>query len=225
MYLCSMTFVFPYRRGRDEFEIQQSIRFIRMSFPNSDIVTVGDKVSDIDNIPCPQFNNIRGCDVTNKMLTFARERGGEFIYMNDDFFVTPKLRADIPIHSGTLEIVDQHPAHYREAMFNTIEFLKYYERPLWNFETHSPVLMDSEKLLQTFELIDWKKYNHFIKSIYLNMNLPEYIRKGHNVKLHQDNIDKATELLQTYGCFSTNETFLTPRGRSWITNLFWILEA
>jgi hypothetical protein len=196
-----------------------------MSFPEAHIVTVGDKVATIDNIPCPQLNNIRGADVTNKMLTFARERGGEFIYMNDDFYITPKLRADIPIHSGQLEIVEQHPSHYKQAMFNTIEFLKYYDRPLWNFETHSPVLIDSHKLLATFELLEWQKHNHFIKSIYLNMNLPELIRKGHNVKLHKDNIPKAEELLRTYGCFSTNETFLTPRGKSWIKNLSWILEA
>jgi len=220
-----MTFVFPYRKSRDEFDIQQSIRFIRMSFPEAHIVTVGDKVATIDNIPCPQLNNIRGADVTNKMLTFARERGGSFIYMNDDFYITPKLRADIPIHSGQLEIVEQHPSHYKQAMFNTIEFLKYYDRPLWNFETHSPVLIDSDKLLATFELLEWQKHNHFIKSIYLNMNLPELIRKGHNVKLHKDNIPKAQELLRTYGCFSTNETFLTPRGKSWIKNLSWILEA
>jgi len=220
-----MTFVFPYRKSRDEFDIQQSIRFIRMSFPEAHIVTVGDKVATIDNIPCPQLNNIRGADVTNKMLTFARERGGEFIYMNDDFYITPKLRADIPIHSGQLEIVEQHPSHYKQAMFNTIEFLKYYDRPLWNFETHSPVLIDSDKLLATFELLEWQKHNHFIKSIYLNMNLPELIRKGHNVKLHKDNIPKAQELLRTYGCFSTNETFLTPRGKSWIKNLSLIPEA
>jgi hypothetical protein len=100
------------------------------------------------------------------MLTFARERGGEFIYMNDDFYITPKLRADIPIHIGEFELNPRHPSHYREAMFNTIEFLKYYNRPLWNFETHSPVLMDSDKLLEIFELIEWQRYNHFIKSIY-----------------------------------------------------------
>lgn len=220
-----MTFVYPYRRGRDDFDIQQSIRFIRMSFPKAEIVTVGDKVATIDNIPCNQLNNIRGADVTNKILTYACQRGGEFIYMNDDFFVTPKLRADIPIHSGTLEIIPQHPSHYREAMFNTIEFLKYYDRPLFNFETHSPVLMNSDKLLEIFELIEWKQYNHFIKSIYLNMNLPEFIRKGHNVKLHKDNIPKAEELLRTYGCLSINETFLTTRGRSWLKNLFWLPEA
>jgi hypothetical protein len=220
-----MTFVFPYRRGRDDFDIQQSIRFIRMSFPEANIVTVGDKVATIDNIPCPQLNNIRGSDVTNKMLTFARERGGSFIYMNDDFYITPKLRADIPIHVGEFELNPRHPSHYREAMFNTIEFLKYYDRPLWNFETHSPVLMDSDKLLEIFELIEWQRYNHFIKSIYLNMNLPEFIRKGDNVKLAKDNIPKAEELLRTYGCFSTSDSFLTTRGRSWLKNLFWIPEV
>ena len=225
MYFCSMNFVYPFRKGRDFFDIQQSIRFIRMSFPEASITTVGDKVEGIDNIPCPQLNNIRGADVTNKILTFARQRGGSFIYMNDDFFVAPNLRADIPIHSGQLKIVNEHPSHYKIAVKNTIELLKKYDLPTYNFETHTPVLMDSAKLIATFDDLDWKNHNHFIKSIYLNYNLPATTREGSNVKLHLDNIPKASEFLRTFGCFSTNETFLTPRGRSWITNLFWSPEA
>lgn len=225
MYFCSMNFVYPYRRSRNDFDILQSMRFVVMSFPEASITTVGDKVEGIDNIPCKQLNNIRGADVTNKMLTYARERGGQFIYMNDDFYVTPKLRADIPIHSGELKIVDQHPSHYKIAMKNTIELLNKYDLTTYNFETHSPILIDSAKLVALFDSLDWQSHNHFIKSIYLNHHLPDEIRLGHNVKLHMDNIPKAEELLRTYGCFSTNETFLTPRGRSWLTNLFWFPEV
>jgi len=220
-----MNFVYPYRRSRNDFDILQSMRFVVMSFPEASITTVGDKVEGIDNIPCKQLNNIRGADVTNKMLTYARERGGQFIYMNDDFYITPKLRADIPIHSGELKIVDQHPSHYKIAMKNTIELLNKYDLTTYNFETHSPILIDSAKLVTLFDSLDWQNHNHFIKSIYLNHHLPEEIRLGHNVKLHMDNIPKAEELLRTYGCFSTNETFLTPRGRSWLTNLFWFPEV
>jgi hypothetical protein len=45
------------------------------------------------NIPCTQYNNIRGIDVTNRILTFAKTIGGEFIYMNDDFYISEKLES------------------------------------------------------------------------------------------------------------------------------------
>jgi hypothetical protein len=96
MYFCSMTFVFPYKKRTSDFELIQSIRWIRMSFPLAKIFTIGDEIDGVQNIPCPVFSNIRGVDVTNKILTFANQIGGKFIYMNDDFFVTPKLRAELP---------------------------------------------------------------------------------------------------------------------------------
>ena len=124
MYFCSMTFVFPYKKRTSDFELIQSIRWIRMSFPLAKIFTIGDEIDGVQNIPCKVFSNIRGVDVTNKILTFANEIGGKFIYMNDDFFVTPKLRADVPIYNGELIINPKHPGHYQIACKNSIEFWK-----------------------------------------------------------------------------------------------------
>ena len=219
-----MNFVFPYKKRTSDFELIQSIRWIRMSFPLAKIFTIGDEIEGAKNIPCPVFSNIRGVDVTNKMLTFAREHGGKFIYMNDDFFVTPKLRADVPIYNGEIIVNPKHPSHYQIACKNTIEYLKHFGHPTLNFETHSPVLMDSKKLIKTFDKVNWQSDNHFIKSIYLNVNRPKNIRFGTNLKISSGDIAKAESFLRDYGCFSSSDEFINSAGGQWIKNLTLILE-
>ena len=219
MYFCSMNFVYPYKKRSEEFEIIHSIRWIRMSFPLANVYVVGDYFPDVIHIPCKQFNNIRGCDVTNKMLTFANQIGGKFIYMNDDFFCTPNLKPEHPIYKGNLIINELHPPHYQTAAMNTLEFLKYYNRPTLNYETHSPVLMDSKRLIKTFEQVNWKDDNHFIKSIYLNSNVPKKSIEGFNCKINSSNIPTALKYLDVHGCFSTGKAFLDDAGATWIKTL------
>lgn len=222
MYFCSMNFVYPYKKRSEEFELIQSIRWIRMSFPLANVYVVGDYFPDVIHIPCKQFNNIRGCDVTNKMLTFANQIGGKFIYMNDDFFCTPNLKPEHPIYKGNLIINDNHPPHYQTAAMNTLEFLKYYNRPTLNYETHSPVLMDSKRLIKTFEQVNWKDDNHFIKSIYLNSNVPKKSIEGFNCKINSANIPTALQYLDVHGCFSTGKDFLDDAGATWIKTLIFV---
>jgi hypothetical protein len=224
MYFCSMNFVFPYKKRTSDFELIQSIRWIRMSFPMAKIFTIGDEIEGVQNIPCPVFSMIRGVDVTNKILTFANQIGGEFIYMNDDFFISPKLRANVPIYNGKLIINPIHPSHYQIACKNSIEFLEYNGNCIYNFETHSPILIDSKKLIKTFDKINWQSDNHFIKSIYLNVNQPKTIRPGTNLKLSSGDIAKAESFLRDYGCFSSSDEFINSAGGHWIKNLTLILE-
>ena len=219
MYFCSMNFVYPYKKRSEEFELIQSIRWIRMSFPLANVYVVGDYFPDVIHIPCKQFNNIRGCDVTNKMLTFANQIGGKFIYMNDDFFCTPNLKPEHPIFKGNLIVNESHPPHYQVAAMNTLDFLKYYNRPTLNYETHSPVLMDSNRLIKTFEQVNWQHDNHFIKSIYLNSNVPKKSIEGFNCKINSANIPTALKYLDVHGCFSTGKDFLDDAGATWIKTL------
>jgi hypothetical protein len=214
-----MVFVYPYKKSPDHFDIKQSIAWIKRVYPDATIYTIGDAVDGALNIPCQQFNNIRGIDVTNRILTFANTIGGEFIYMNDDFFCTPNLKPEHPIYKGNLIINELHPPHYQTAAMNTLEFLKYYNRPTLNYETHSPVLMDSKRLIKTFEQVNWKDDNHFIKSIYLNSNVPKKSIEGFNCKINSSNIPTALKYLDVHGCFSTGKAFLDDAGATWIKTL------
>jgi len=160
-----MVFVYPYRRSPDHFDILQSIAWIKRVYPEAIIYTIGDAVPGALNIPCTQYNNIRGIDVTNRILTFARTIGGEFVYMNDDFYISEKWCPDIAYFKGILEINANHPPHYQEAARNTAEFLMHNKFPLNNYECHQPVKMNSAKLIKLFDQINWQDGNHFIKSI------------------------------------------------------------
>lgn len=224
MYFCSMNFVFPYKKRTSDFELIQSIRWIRMSFPLAKVFTIGDEIDGVQNIPCPVFSRIRGVDVTNKILTFANTIGGQFIYMNDDFFISPKLRANIPIYNGEIIINPKHPSHYQIACKNTLEFLNHFGHSIYNFETHSPVLMNSKKLIKTFDKVNWQSDNHFIKSIYLNTNLPKNIQPGTNLKIPIGDIKKAETFLRQFGCFSSSDDFINSAGGLWIKNLTFVAQ-
>jgi hypothetical protein len=210
-----MTFVYPYKRSPDDFEIIQSMAWIRRIQPDATIYTIGDAVPGALNIPCTQFNNIRGVDVTNRILTFARTIGGDFIYMNDDFYISEQWIADVVYFKGNLTINPNHPEHYQEAARNTAEFLMHNNFPINNYECHQPVMMNSEKLLKLFDNINWQDGNHFIKSIYLNVYKCN-AHPGDNVKIHNINIPKAIEFLGLYGCFSIGDGFLTKDGAQFL---------
>jgi hypothetical protein len=217
-----MTFVYPYKRSPDHFDILQSIAWIKRIQPDATIYTIGDAVPGALNIPCTQFNNIRGIDVTNRILTFAKIIGGDFVYMNDDFYISEQWIADVVYFKGILEINPNHPPHYQEAARNTVEFLMHNKFPINNYECHQPVMMNSEKLIKLFNQINWQDGNHFIKSIYLNVYKCN-AHAGDNVKLHRPDIAKASEFLRMYGCFSTGEAFLSKAGVDFLKRGFSLL--
>jgi len=206
-----MIFVYPYKKSSSHFEILQSMRWIRKFQPDAVFYTIGDEVDGALNIPCKQFNNIRGVDVTNRILTFARKIGGEFIYMNDDFYINENFDFNKVMFKGELTVNPVHPPHYQEGSKNTIEFLRYNDFPILNYECHQPVKMDSKKLLKLFNTINWKDGNHFIKSIYLNVYKHE-IKPGENVKMHHYNLQRATTFLEEHGCLSIGDGFLIKPG-------------
>lgn len=213
-----MKFVYPYRRDADDFDITHSIASVKRVFPSAQCITIGDAVPGIENIPCPRISTHRGVDVTNKILTFARSNEGDFIYMNDDFYINERFNVNASLFNGQLAINSAHAPAYQDASRNSIEFLKHYGFTTYNFECHQPIKMNAEKLITLFDSIDWKEHNHFIKSIYLNVNLPELI-EGVNVKLKDDNLFMANSYLNAYGCFSTSDAFKSQNGVRFIKNL------
>lgn len=208
-----MYFVYPYLKSDDDWDIIQSIRWIRESFPDATIATVGDKVSEADiHIKHSKRYHERGCDVTDKILTFAKAHLNEsFIYMNDDFFVGPNFNPSVTIHSGNITVNPAHAPHYQIGCTNTLQFLKHNAFNTFNFECHQPMIFNSRMLIELFKAIEWKYHNHFIKSLYANVyEVPAKI--GQNLKLNQPNIKLASHLLSDYGSFSIGDGFKTPQG-------------
>jgi hypothetical protein len=215
-----MVFVYPYHSKVDsDFEIKQSIALILKAYPNAQIWTIGKAVDGVNNIPCNQLKNIRGVDVTNRILTFAREIGGDFIYMNKDFFITETWQHHVAIKMGSMIVNHEHPSHTQIAQHNTLEFLKYNKFTAYNFETHTPVMMNSQRLIDLFDNINWQDDNHFIKSIYCNVyQVPS--KDGVNCKISVPSIAKAKECISIQGCFSTGDNFWNKTTVAWIKTYF-----
>lgn len=211
-----MKFVYPYHhKSTSDFEINLSIAMVLKVYPDAEIWTVGKSINCINNIPCTQHNNIRGCDVTNRILTFAKHVSGDFIYMNKDFFITESWQSHVAINMSSMIVNPEHPPHTQMAQTNTLEFLKHNNFTAYNYETHTPVMMNSQKLIDLFDNINWQQDNHFIKSIYCNVyQVPS--KQGINCKVSVPSIAKAQEFIALQGCFSTGDNFWNKSTIDWI---------
>lgn len=214
-----MIFVYPYLKSDNEWDITQSISWIRKAFPSAHIVTVGDKADHADEcIPHLKRRAERGCDVTDKIMTFCKVYlDTEFIYMNDDFFINEEFLPKRNISNGDLIINPAHPPHYQKACLNTSEFLKHNDFTHINFECHQPVLFNARMFIELFNSIEWKDHNHFVKSLYLNVYGMDH-DAGHNLKLNEPKILLASEFLNKWGAFSIGDGFKTPKGVEFILN-------
>lgn len=206
MYFCSMVFVYPYIRHINDWDILRSIDWVLTAFPNAEIITVGDALPNRENIPHKKRYHERGCDVTDKILTFAKEIGGDAVYMNDDFFVGRNFDPYTNIKNGMLRIDSNHSPVYQQACQHTLDFLNHYKYTTFNFECHQPMMFNSIKLIELFDEITWQRHNHFLKSLYLNVNT-FLAMDGENLKIGKPDILKANELLSKYGCFSISDEF------------------
>jgi hypothetical protein len=165
-------------------------------------------------------NKIRGANVTAKMLE-AASMFDEFIYMNDDFFINERF--DFDTVSGSIENLERKEGKasiaWNQAVDNTKHFLEHNRRPIRSYECHQPIKINSDKLIETMSRIDWKNHDHFIKSLYCNMNPSIKVKPIENVKLIQPNIKEANKYLTMYGCLSVGNGFLNDATRKLIKNL------
>ena len=141
--------------------------------------------------------------------------------MNDDFFINDKY--DFSIVNGSFENLERKDGKasigWNQAVDNTKHYLEHNKRPIRSYECHQPVILNSEILLYTMKQIDWKKNDHFIKSLYLNINVPIRINRIDNVKLIEPNLTKARRYLNDFGCLSTGQGFMTKDGAEFIMSI------
>lgn len=202
-------FIYPYKRKENDFILNQSVRLVRELYPNAPIFTVGDSVEGIDNIPFKDSYIIRGCNVTAKCL-YVCDLFDDFVYMNDDFIINDRYilskvygnRENLERKEGKASIA------WNQAVDNTKQFLEYNGFPIRSYECHQPVVFNSQLLKHTMDLVEWKNNDHFLKSLYFNINEPSKVVEIENTKLKEFNKSKADTLLNIYGCLSVSQGFL-----------------
>jgi hypothetical protein len=206
-----MVFVYPYIQHLNDWDILRSIEWLLDAFPQATVFTIGDALPNRENIPHKKRYHERGCDVTDKILTFAREIGGDAIYMNDDFFIGPNFDPYTNLRNGMLKINPEHSPVYQQACKHTLEFLNHYQYTTFNFECHQPMMFNSAKLIELFDEITWQQHNHFLKSMYLNVHTFMSM-DAENLKIGRPDLIKANQLLDKYGCFSISDDFKQHNG-------------
>lgn len=215
-----MIFVYPYRkRGQSDFMLDLSIKSVLKVYPEARIITVGDKFEEFENYPCKDSSHIRGVNVTSKLLHVA-QFVDEFVFMNDDFFITKDYNFAVTnVSNEDLERKEGKASiEWNVSVDNTKHFLKYFKQPYKSYECHQPVIFNSKKLFATMEHIDWK-HEHFVKSLYFNMNPSKHLQVMENVKLNEPKISKAKKYLELYGCLSIGQGFLTEKGINFLKSI------
>lgn len=219
-----MKFVYPYRRKENDFNINQSIRCVLKYYPNAEIFVIGDKPENdfkFTHIKSHDSYLIRGANVTSKIMQFARMYEGEFVYMNDDFFINDKF--DFNIVHGSYEMMERKEGKasiaWNQAVDNTVHYLEHNKKPIRSYECHQPVVFNSRMLIDTMDQINWVESDHFIKSLYFNINVPIRFNPIDNVKLTSPNIAKANIYLEMFGCLSTGNGFMTEKGANYIKQI------
>ena len=219
-----MKFVYPYKRKENDFNIINSIRCVLKYYPNSEVFVLGDEPEtdlEFKHIKSISNHKTRGSNVTSKMLQLAKLYSGEFVYMNDDFFINDKF--DFNIVHGSIEMMERKEGKasiaWNQAVDNSVHFLEHNKRPIRSYECHQPVIFNSKLLIETMDQIDWKTNDHFIKSLYFNINVPIKFKPIENVKLIKPNIKKANLYLELFGCISTGQGFMTEQGCNYIKQI------
>ena len=219
-----MKFVYPYKRKDNDFNIIQSIRLVYKYYPNAEVFVLGDEPEtdlEFKHIKSILKHKTKGSNVTSKMLHFARLYPGEFVYMNDDFFINDNF--DFSIVHGSIEMMERKEGKasiaWNQAVDNSVHFLEHNKRPIRSYECHQPVIFNSKLLIETMNQIDWKTNDHFIKSLYFNLNVPIRFKPIDNVKLIKPNIKKANLYLELFGCLSTGQGFMTEQGVNYIKQI------
>lgn len=213
-----MKFVYPFKYKYNYFEINESLRWLYMAYPDAEVYIIGD-YPEIDypfvHIPHDSYLPYAGCDVTDKILTFCQLIGDEFVVMNDDFFITEQFPLDKVMRYDFLHVNPSNSVSYQRACENTIDWLLDNHLEIVNYECHQPVYVQSCKFIELFTYIDHTKHNHLWKSLYFNTwSTRSY--EGANLKLGYSLV-KAKQCLDTYGAFSCADTFLTAENRHFIS--------
>jgi hypothetical protein len=157
-------------------------------------------------------SKVRGCDVTIKILEYCNENEGDFVYINDDFII--ERLPEKPIFNGELKDNPTYNTSYRLAIENTLDLLKAHGKTTYNFETHTPIIINCKLFRNLFNSLEIGDNNHFLKSIYLNWYGIEG-QPGENVKIRVWSQHRAENLFQKYGCISLSDD--TPdRAYEWL---------
>ena len=200
--------VYIVKKDEKNEDLRYSLRSVEKFVPHNKIWIVGYKPSWITNVeylPVPQNGN-KWDNYIKNILTACNcnKISKEFILMNDDFFaIKPitNLLDSINVSLGSLkEAVDKHKAKKSDSAWGKAfgyvdELLKdlNIEEPYYNYESHTPLLINKQKYLEVMNLPKVQKFMKTSKvlhkrSLYRNIDKlnPKTLSKDVKILQHSD---------------------------------------
>lgn len=102
------------------------------------------------------------------------EVSDNFIFMNDDHFITNDFSVLPYFHKGELaDTMAKNLGDYRKSVNHSRKYLLEKGRPTLDYDTHFPIVYNKKKFIDTFVCKDInfdRPFGYVIKSLYCNMN-------------------------------------------------------
>lgn len=168
----SYDIVIPLGEGsqHEDRELRYCLRSIVKYYPeHGDIYIIGRRPSWLKNtcfiraIDTPGMEH-KESNIKNKIL-LAQSK--EFIFFNDDHFLTKPLKKLPYYHMGTLEDTIKKRSghdHYYHSLKNTADLF----HGGLNFDVHCPIIYNYDKFKEIVNSFPWNVYGYVIKSLYSN---------------------------------------------------------
>lgn len=171
--------VYVISNGYDRPELRYSLRTVCKNFPHNKVWIYGDCPEDIKPdgfVHVDQFGSSRYEKVRNmlKLVCMNTDITQDFWLFNDDFFINKKPDSLEPLCLGSLAVHAQKlerkyggETKYSSQLKETARYLKTRGLDRLDYEAHTPMLFNREKLLET---IDSFPYCPMIRSLYGNLH-------------------------------------------------------
>ncbi len=174
-----MDAVYVLGRGSNwrDLELLYSLRALHAHVAGIDrIVVVGHRppwLRDVLHLPGRDPHAQKERNIYEKLLTACRDPrlSTRIMFLNDDHVsMAPTVASELPAYRGRrlLDLARQLPAgNYRLAMENTHRHLQARGLETWNFDVHTPILVDRARFAEVMTGYDWRE-RFVMKSLYAN---------------------------------------------------------
>lgn len=169
-------------------------------------------------IPCPDIHSNPALNIATKVVSACLDErlSTEFALLNDDYFFV----ADVDISTYPFyykcdlhHTVKINVNHYRSHVIATLKVLQENFLPIKNFDTHYPMRMEKDKVLDIWGRYDWNRlYGLILKSTYCNTFGIEGELRLDSKAVHARNKEWWESYASQRECFSIDDACLTGTG-------------
>ncbi len=209
-----LNIVYPYKIANNN-DLKFSLRSLKyLKIPYNDVYILGDKPKWLKNTKTinHQLKDNHQLDTISKLYKYSQTVGGDFILMNDDFFLLKNVKQiKYYYHESILDYANTRYGAYKHTATRTYELLVSAGKPTFNFSLHVPIILNSEKLIELIRLFGVKPFH--LRSLYCNyFELPKVVMQDVKIKSYSTFSDwrtrKRRRFLSTSDSVSRNIKFI-----------------